>query len=146
MRDFGLSPGVPAVTGNAEWAHSVRLPVLFRPGCSGEGKHCGTCRICAVLGSLIQLLPQENTIGAWLILPCWSLPLSSFVHWCQFFFFSSLKQTNGYDAEFYGPQSLNRRSGRVSTVNLHATKFTQIAEKLLLKYCSILLLCIFSAL
>lgn len=39
------------------------------------------------------------------------------------FLFSSLKQTNGYDGELYGSQSLNRRSGRVSIVNLHGSKF-----------------------
>lgn len=45
-------------------------------------------------------------------------------------FFSSLKQTNGYDGDFYGSQSLNRRSGRVSIVNLHDTKCQQVAAKL----------------
>lgn len=46
-------------------------------------------------------------------------------------FFSSLKQTNGYDGEVYGSQPLSRRSGRVSTGHLHGTEFKQVAAKLL---------------
>lgn len=45
------------------------------------------------------------------------------------FFFYSLKQTNGYDGDVYGSQTLNRRSGRVSIVNLHDTKCEQVATK-----------------
>lgn len=47
------------------------------------------------------------------------------------FFFSSLKQTNGYDGEVHGSQPLSRRSGRVSTGHLHGTEFKQVAVKLL---------------
>ena len=80
-------------------------------------------------------LHSKNSACTWLVLPCKSVPVSSFGYRCQLLSFSSLTQTNGYDGDLYGSQSLSRRSGRVRIVNVRDARLKQVAAKPFLKVC-----------
>ena len=97
--------------------------------CSSEAwSQWGACWETCSAGR-VHPLHSKSSVCTWLILLCQSVPVSSFVYWCQLLSFSSLTQTNGYDGDLYGSQSLSRRSGRVRIVNVHDAKLKQVAAK-----------------
>lgn len=88
----------------------------------GAGWHFGGDQALCFPGlpHLFPSFPLQRRLSV-LVGNCCSLVCTCAVLMLMWPLLSLLKQTNGYDGDYCGSQSLSRRSGRVSTATVHGT-------------------------